>query len=114
MKEQELPKELLDYAELIHGQPYNIFTDNCIHKNLKVARMAQRLGLTSKLIFCLAQTPLLLGLFRLYNLHTYLEVEGIKVDVFYADIWGSTRITKGRIELCAFRPNEGETNKAEV
>ena len=106
MEKKDLPEQLLDYIGLIRGKPYRLFTDNCIHKNLKVARMARALGLTSKLILCLTENPRLWGFFDLYSPHTYLEVEGEKIDVFYAVMWGTERTTKGRIVLWTIKGKE--------
>jgi hypothetical protein len=99
--ELNLPDELRHYIEKVHREPY--LPDTCIGKNLKVARKAQALGLTSELVICLAQTPKWMRWIYPYNPHTYLIIDGVKVDLFYARWWRTERVVKCSRRIWTFK-----------
>lgn len=106
MEYHTLPTELQDYIEKIHKESYIFLIDMCVQKCLKVARKAKELGLSSDVVFCFAQTPKWLRWIYPYNPHVYLVVDGVKVDLFYANWWntgGNTDGNIGRKTICSVR-----------
>lgn len=98
-----LPDELQQYIREIHGEPYKALTDNCFHKNLKVARKAKELGLSVDVMFCWAKCPKWMRWIYPYNPHIYLIIGGVTIDLFFADWWGTERVLKGHVELRTIR-----------
>lgn len=94
-----LPTELMSYIIDVNNEPFNGFTNNCLHRVLKVARKAQSLGLHTEIFFTWAKTPRLFGIFYFYTPHFVPVVNGIELDMFYAPYWGTQRIIKDRIKV---------------
>ena len=92
-----MEKTLKEYIDDIHRKPYNVLTNNCMHQCFRLEKQAQRLGCSTELIFCLARTPGLLRFIYPLSPHFFVEIDGDKVDQFYARWWGPERKTVGRI-----------------
>jgi len=98
-----LPDKLREYIQRVHDEPYRVLTNNCLLKNIKVARKARRMGLGSTLVFSWAQTPLKIRWFYPWNPHILLIIDGVEVDPFYANYWNTDRVIKGRVKLFTIR-----------
>lgn len=80
-------KELEDYIELVHREPYHILKNNCIHKTVKIFRKCKELNYPAKFVLCFSKTPPIwrfMGKRKLIPLmlpHCYLIIDGGRVDV---------------------------------
>lgn len=74
--------ELEEYIEAIHNEPFNILSNNCIHKHLRIVNRARELGHKADLIGCISVIPIRPAAgFPLVGPHFYAEVDGETVDV---------------------------------
>lgn len=87
MKDKELG-ELKEFIEVVHKEDYHPLTNNCLIKSNKIYAKAKELGLDVRLVGCLSLQP---GspvgpggknIPPYLSPHTYIMVEGEKVDVW--------------------------------
>ena len=98
-RQQILPDELISYIADVSNEPFRSFTNNCLHRVLKVARKANGLGLPVEIYFAWAKTPRLFNIFYFFTPHFIPIINGIEIDVFYAPYWRIERIVKDRIKV---------------
>ena len=68
--------------EAVYREPYSLVSNNCIHKSIRIARKARKLGKGARLIVCWSIVPMkILRGFPTIQPHMYVEVEGERVDV---------------------------------
>ncbi len=74
--------ELEEFIDEVHNEPYNLFTNNCIHKHAKIVRRARELGHDASVMGCIGVLPRapLTGL-PIVGPHFYAKVDGKTVDV---------------------------------
>lgn len=72
-------------AEKIRNEPYKIFTNNCYHKSWKFLKEASKKGIDSKMCpvigIALARLPFLGWKVKIPVLHSWVEVEGKRVEI---------------------------------
>ena len=74
--------ELEEYTEKIHNEPFNILSNNCIHKHTRVVNKDRELGHKADLIGCISVIPIRPAAgFPLIGPHFYAEIDGEAVDV---------------------------------
>lgn len=73
---------LEQFIEGVHNEPFNILSNNCIHKHIRIINKARELGRDASLIGCVSVIPIkpMAGL-PLVGLHFYAEVDGKTIDV---------------------------------
>ena len=74
--------EMAEFIEETYHQPYSFFTNNCIHKSLRIAGKARELGMDAHLVACcsIERWDVLRGALA-PGPHMYVLVEGKRVDV---------------------------------
>ena len=77
-----MDKKLKIFVGKTYREPYNLFTNNCLHKSIRIINKAGELGLRADLIFCgsIVTVRKWHG-FKFPGVHFYAVVEGKKVDV---------------------------------
>ena len=74
--------ELLSFIDEVYREPYSLFTNNCLHKSLRIKARAKALGKRADLISCISIVPVKKRRnFPLISPHFYTMIEGSKVDV---------------------------------
>lgn len=74
--------ELDAFIDSVYREPYSLFGNNCIRKSRKIKAKAESLGKQADLIACISIVPVRAWHnFPTVNLHTYVVVDGRKVDV---------------------------------
>ena len=74
--------EMAEFIEETYHQPYSVFSNNCIHKSLRIARKANELGMDAQLVVCCSiERWDVLGGVLAPGPHMYVLVEGKRVDV---------------------------------
>lgn len=74
--------ELGKYIDEVHNEPFNILSNNCIHKHTRIVRKARELGHEASMMGCISIIPLRpVAGFPLIGPHFYAEVDGKEVDV---------------------------------
>lgn len=74
--------ELGKFIEQVHTEPFNILSNNCIHKHTRIVRKAKELGHDASLMGCISVIPIrpAAGI-PLIGPHFYAKVDGKTVDV---------------------------------
>ena len=74
--------ELQKFIEEVHNEPFNILSNNCIHKHARIVRKARELGHDASLMGCISIIPLrpVAGV-PLIGPHIYAKVDDKVVDV---------------------------------
>ena len=109
--------ELEKFIEDVHKEPFNILSNNCLHKHGRIVNKARELGHDASLIGCVSVIPIkpAAGL-PLIGPHFYAEVDGKTVDVSMEPtmeeaIWRNEDIVKiapvNLSKLKPHRPGEG-------
>ena len=74
--------DLEKYIEEVHNEPFNIISNNCIHKHGRIVNKARELGHKASLIGCISVIPIKpAGGIPLISPHFYAEVDDKTVDV---------------------------------
>ena len=76
--------ELEEFIEQVHNEPYNLLTNNCVHKHARIVNKARELGHDASMMGCvsvLPKTPVI-GLPIIW-LHFYAVVDEKTVDVTF-------------------------------
>lgn len=74
--------ELKEFIEEVHEEPFNILSNNCIHKHIRIINKARDLGHDASLIGCISIIPIRpIAGFLLIGPHFYAEIDGKTVDV---------------------------------
>jgi len=50
--------ELQKFIQDVHNEPFNVLSNNCIHKHARIVRKARELGHDASLMGCISITPL--------------------------------------------------------
>lgn len=69
------------YISRVYHQPMNIICNNCFHKAIRIFKEASKLRVRAELIVGVGITPPLLWGIRLPSPHSFVMVDGQKVDV---------------------------------
>ncbi len=74
--------ELEKYIEEVHNEPFNILSNNCIHKHARIVNKARELGHDASLMGCISVIPIrpAAGI-PLISPHFYAVVDDKTVDV---------------------------------
>lgn len=74
--------ELQKFIDEVHNEPYNLASNNCIHKHVRIINKARELGHDASLMGCISVIPLrpAAGI-PLIGPHFYAKVDGKTVDV---------------------------------
>lgn len=104
--------ELDKFIEDVHNEPFNILSNNCVHKHVRIVNKARELGHDASLMGCIAIIPIkpAAGL-PLVGLHSYAQVDGKTVDVSMQPaleeaIWRNEDIIKiAPVNLSKLRPH---------
>lgn len=74
--------ELEKFIEEVHNEPFNILSNNCIHKHTRIVRKAKELGHDASLMGCISVIPIkpVAGM-PLIGPHFYAKVDDKTVDV---------------------------------
>ena len=77
-----MDKELLSFIDAVYLERYSLFTNNCIHKSLKIWKKARETGALVELILCISvvRMKILHGL-PVFSPHMYTIIEGNMIDV---------------------------------
>ena len=80
--QEKIVDELEKYIEDIHNEPFNILSNNCIHKHTRIVRKARELGHDASMMGCISVIPIrpAAGI-PLIGPHFYAKVDGKTVDV---------------------------------
>ena len=74
--------ELQKFIDEVHNEPFNILSNNCIHKHTRIVSKARELGHNASLMGCISVIPIKPAAgFPLIGPHVYAEVDGKMVDV---------------------------------
>ena len=74
--------ELQKFIEEVHNEPFNILSNNCLHKHARIVRKARELGHDASLMGCISIIPLrLVAGVPLIGPHIYAKVDDKVVDV---------------------------------
>lgn len=74
--------ELEKFIEEVHNEPFNILSNNCIHKHTRIVRKARELGHDASIMGCISVIPIkpAAGV-PLIGPHFYAKIDGKTVDV---------------------------------
>jgi hypothetical protein len=75
-------RELEKYIDSVYREPYNLLTNNCIHKSIRISKKARERGKQADLVWCASIVKMkFLWNVPTINPHMYALVDGEKVDV---------------------------------
>lgn len=74
--------ELEEFIEEVHNEPFNILSNNCIHKHTRIVNKARELGHDASLMGCISVIPIrpAAGI-PLISPHFYAVIDDKTVDV---------------------------------
>lgn len=74
--------ELQKFIEEVHNEPFNLASNNCVHKHIRIINKARELGHDASLIGCISVIPIRpAGGVPLIGPHFYAKVDDKTVDV---------------------------------
>jgi len=51
-------EELGNFIEEVHNEPYNLASNNCVHKHIRIINKARELGHDASMIGCISVIPI--------------------------------------------------------
>ncbi|MBA7585975.1 hypothetical protein ES708_27970 [subsurface metagenome] len=74
--------ELQRFIEQVHNEPFNLATNSCVHKHVRIVNKARELGHDASLMGCISAIPVTpVGGIPLIGPHFYAKIDGKTVDV---------------------------------
>lgn len=74
--------ELEKFIEEVHNEPFNLASNNCVHKHMRIVNKARTLGHNASIMGSISVIPIRpAGGIPLIGPHFYAEIDGKTVDV---------------------------------